>query len=71
MASRSAIKLHLVLAAQDLLNDVRGVLSGYDTDPGTPDLADEQPICVRMTLGEYRRMKRHAWEAEGRNAHCD
>jgi hypothetical protein len=30
---------------------------GFISDPGTSDLDDEQPICVWMTLKEYRRAK--------------
>lgn len=28
--------------------------AGFQSDPGTSDLDDEQPICVWMTLKEYR-----------------
>src|ERR1035438_9729834 len=30
------------------------VLLGFSPDPGTSDLDNEQPIFVRMTLGDYR-----------------
>lgn len=33
------------------------VIAGFTYDPGTSDLDDEQPIIVRMTLGEYRRLR--------------
>lgn len=31
------------------------VVDGYSYDPGSSDLDNEQPIHVRMTLGDYRR----------------
>jgi hypothetical protein len=46
----------LFTVAPDLLSDIRVVLAGFKTDPGTSDLDDEQPINVWMTLGDYRRM---------------
>jgi len=48
----------LITFAGDLISDVRVVLAGFKTDPGTSDLDDEQPINVWMTLGDYRRMAR-------------
>lgn len=41
---------------------IREVVQGYDYDPGDSDLDDEQPITVRMTLGEYRRARRVLFE---------
>ncbi len=38
---------------------LRAILDGYDYNPGSSDLDDEQIIHVRMTLGEYRRAR--AW----------
>ena len=32
----------------------RCVVAGFTSDPGTSDLDNEQPIFVRMTLGDYR-----------------
>ena len=37
---------------------------GFDEDPGHSDLDNEQPINVRMTLGDYRRAKRLLYELE-------
>ncbi len=31
------------------------IVDGYDYNPGDSDLDDEQPIHVRMNLGDYRR----------------
>lgn len=36
------------------------VVNGYDYNPGCSDLDDEQPIHVRMTLGDYRRIAAEA-----------
>ena len=33
------------------------ILSGFTYDPGHSDLDDEQPITVRMTLGDYRKVR--------------
>ena len=33
------------------------ILSGFDDNPGSSDLDDEQPITVRMTLGDYRKVR--------------
>ena len=44
--------------SRDVLPLLEAVHAGYDYDPGSSDLDDEQPIYVRMTLGEYRRASR-------------
>jgi hypothetical protein len=42
-----------------VLLSLAGVIrEGYDYDPGSSDLDDEQPIHVRMTLGDYRKARR-------------
>ena len=56
----------LIAAAPEQNELLQIVKAGFDEDPGTSDLDDEQPICVRMTLGDYRRIKRVLWKAEGR-----
>jgi hypothetical protein len=38
---------------------LKPAVSGFEYDPGHSDLDDEQPIYVRMTLGEWRKA-RHA-----------
>lgn len=43
---------------RDILPLVRAIAEGFTYDPGRSDLDDEQPITVRMTLGDYRRAKR-------------
>lgn len=40
---------------QDL---IERIVAGFDYDPGHSDLDDEQPIHVRMTLGDYRKARR-------------
>lgn len=40
---------------------LRIVLLGFTPDPGIPDLDDEQPIHVSITLGDYRRIRRLLW----------
>lgn len=51
-----------------LARDVHPVLvavkDGYYYDPGDSDLDDEQLIHVRMTLGDYRRARRLAYDVE-------
>ena len=46
------------LLAKDVTPLVRAVVDGFDYNPGQSDLDNEQPIHVRMTLGDYRRAKR-------------
>jgi hypothetical protein len=49
----------------DLADDViKAVVAGYDYDPGSSDLDDEQPIHVQMTLGDYRKAKRLWWQLD-------
>jgi len=40
------------------------VVRGFEYDPGHPDLDNEQPIHVSMTLGDYRRARRLLHELE-------
>lgn len=40
---------------RDVAPLLKAVKDGYTYDPGSSDLDDEQPINVRLTLGEYRR----------------
>jgi hypothetical protein len=49
---------------RDVLPVLKAVASGYTYDPGSSDLDDEQPIHVRMTLGDYRRASRLKFELE-------
>jgi hypothetical protein len=41
--------------ARDVLPAIKAIVDGYDYNPGDSDLDNEQPIHVRMTLGDYRR----------------
>ena len=43
---------------------VQTIVSGFTYDPGHSDLDDEQPIHVRMTLGDYRAACRLGTQAE-------
>ena len=43
---------------RDVLPLIDAVCAGYDYDPGSSDLDDEQPIIVRITLGAYQRARR-------------
>ena len=53
-----SIKFTLEQQYENLIRNVdpivREIKDGYDYDPGSSDLDNEQPISVRMTLGEYR-----------------
>lgn len=50
--------------ARDVLPVLQAVANGMAYDPGHSDLDDEQPIHVRMTLGDYRRALRLKRELE-------
>lgn len=49
---------------RDLPALLKAVTNGYTYDPGSSDLDDEQPIYVRMTLGDYRKARRLQYEIE-------
>jgi len=49
---------------RDVLPVLQAVTAGYDYNPGSSDLDDEQPITVRMNLGDYRRASRLKYELE-------
>jgi hypothetical protein len=49
---------------RDVLPVLRAVAAGFTYDPGCSDLDNEQPITVRMTLGDYRRASRLKYELE-------
>lgn len=55
-------QLHFLI--RDVLPVLRAVADGYTYDPGSSDLDDEQPITVRMSLGDYRRASRLKYELE-------
>ena len=48
-----------VVASLDVMDAVK---AGYDYNPGSSDLDNEQPIWVLMTLGDYRKACRLARE---------
>ena len=54
-ASKATPEQQLGFLARDVFPVLRAVKEGFVYDPGTSDLDDEQPIWVRMSLGDYRR----------------
>lgn len=48
----------LKFLGRDVQPLVRAVVGGFEYDPGCSDLDNEQPISVRMSLGDYRRALR-------------
>jgi hypothetical protein len=40
----------------ELISLLRKVQAGFNPDPGTSDLDNEQPIYVRLELGDYRKI---------------
>ncbi len=61
-------KQQLGFLIRDVLPVLRAVTNGMVYDPGHSDLDDEQPINVRMTLGDYRRASRLKYELERADA---
>ncbi len=57
-------KQQLGFLVRDVLPVLVAVAKGYSYDPGDSDLDNEQPIHVRMTLGDYRRASRLRYELE-------
>lgn len=47
---------------RDVLPLIEAVCNGYDYDPGSSDLDDEQPANISIPLGEYRRARRLYYE---------
>jgi hypothetical protein len=58
MTIKATPEQQLGFLSRDVLPLLDAVHAGYDYDPGSSDLDDEQPIHVRMTLGDYRRASR-------------
>lgn len=59
---KTTAEQQLAFLARDVHPLLSAITAGYAYDPGDSDLDDEQPIHVRLTLGEYRRMRRLAHE---------
>lgn len=59
---RASDKQQLGFLIRDVLPALLAVSQGYSYDPGDSDLDDEQPIWVRITLGDYRRVSKLALE---------
>ena len=51
---------------RDAVTMAKAVVAGFDYDPGHSDLDNEQPITVRMTLGDYRRARWIALEDDAK-----
>ena len=49
---------------RDVTPVVKAIVQGFDYDPGHSDLDNEQPIHVRMSLGEWRHARRILYELE-------
>ena len=47
---------------------IAAVVSGFTYDPGHSDLDDEQPINVRMTLGDWRKARLLSAQPEKRDS---
>ncbi len=52
------MKFTLERLQKDVVTLLDAVCAGYDSDPGDSDLDDEQPIWVRIPLGQYRLARR-------------
>lgn len=63
--AESEARTRLIAAAPELYQDALAIRDGFIYDPGHSDLDDEQPISVRMSLGDYRRVLQHIAKAEG------
>lgn len=62
MSVKATPEHQLEFLSRDVLPALLAVRRGYDYNPGDSDLDDEQPIWVRMTLGDYRRATRISYE---------
>jgi len=66
MKATTEQQLHFLI--RDVKPLIRAVKEGMDYDPGHSDLDDEQPVHVRITLGEYRSARRLLYELEKADA---
>ena len=48
---------HLLSANEALANLLQPFVNGFVSDPGTSDLDNEQPITVRVLLGDWRKAR--------------
>ncbi len=62
MSIRATPQQQLVFLSRDVLPVLEEICSGYPYNPGDSDLDNDQPIRVRMTLGNYRRASRLKYE---------
>lgn len=60
-----AANARLISQSPIMLEMLKLLQAGYTPDPGTSDLYNEQPIYLRITLGDYRRMGHIISKAEG------
>lgn len=61
----AAANASLISLSPIMLEMLKLLQAGYTPDPGTSDLYNEQPIYLRITLGDYRRMGHIISKAEG------
>ncbi len=64
ITDNDVVKLERIIRNAKLL--CVSIKMGFDEDPGHSDLDNEQPINVRMKLGDYRRAKRLLYELEAK-----
>ena len=62
MSIKFTDKQQLHCLERNVLSIVEAIVNGMVYDPGHSDLDDEQPINVRMTLGDYRAASRLLYE---------
>ena len=48
--------------ARNILPLLEAICAGYDYNAGSSDLDDEQPITLRLSLGDYRHANRLRYE---------
>ena len=63
---KATTEQQLGLLERNIFPLLKAIRSGYTYDPGSSDLDDEQPIIVRVTLGDYRRANRLYYELGGK-----
>ena len=64
MPIKATPEQQLRFLSRDVLPLLQAICAGFTYDPGHSDLDNEQPIHVRMTLGDYRRASRLKYELE-------
>jgi hypothetical protein len=62
MTIKATPEQQLGFLVRDVLPAIEAICKGFTYDPGHSDLDDEQPINVSITLGDYRRALRLAYQ---------